>query len=68
MREGLPYEEALRAITLTPAEICGIAGRVGSIEPGKDADLVLFDCDPLTIAAKPVIVIGGGAILCHREG
>ena len=44
---------ALRAITLTPAEICGISSRVGSIEPGKDADFSLFPCDPLTIAAKP---------------
>ena len=63
VREGLPYEAALRAITLTPAEICGISGRVGSIEPGKDADFSLFPCDPLTIAAKPALVVGGGEIL-----
>ncbi len=67
VREGLPYEEALRAITLTPAEICGVSNRVGSIEPGKDADLVLFDCDPLTIAAKPALVMGGGAVLYRAE-
>ena len=60
---GLPYEAALRAITLTPAEICGISSRVGSIEPGKDADFSLFPCDPLTIAAKPALVVGGGEIL-----
>ena len=63
VREGLPYEAALRAITLTPAEICGISSRVGSIEPGKDADFSLFPCDPLTIAAKPALVVGGGEIL-----
>ncbi len=63
VREGLPYKEALRAITLTPAEICGISNRVGSIEPGKDADFSIFDCDPLTIAAKPALVVGGGKML-----
>lgn len=67
VREGLPYEQALRAITLTPAEICGISHRVGSIEPGKDADFSLFACDPLTIAAKPLLVVGGGAILHQRS-
>lgn len=60
VREGLPYEEALRAITISPARICGLDDRVGSIRPGKDADLVLFRDDPLTIAARPVCVIAGG--------
>lgn len=60
VREGLPWEEAVRAITLGAAEIAGIADRVGSITPGKDADLVLFPGDPLTVAAKPLAVIAGG--------
>lgn len=60
VREGLPYEEALKALTLYPAQICGIDDRVGSIAPGKDADLVLFREDPLTMAAKPAAVIAGG--------
>ena len=60
MREGLPYDQALRAITLSPAHICGIDNRVGSITPGKDADLVLFTEDPLTVAAKPVAVFVQG--------
>lgn len=63
VREGLPYDEALRAITIGPARICGIDDRVGSIRPGKDADLVLFRDDPLTIAARPALVIAGGEIL-----
>ncbi len=54
VREGLPYEAALEAVTLGPARICGIDDRVGSITPGKDADLVLFPGDPLTMAAKAV--------------
>ncbi|MDD4546327.1 MAG: amidohydrolase family protein, partial [Oscillospiraceae bacterium] len=60
VREGLPYEQAVRAITLTPAEICGIDDRVGSITPGKDADLVVFGDDPLTVTAKPSVVFCGG--------
>lgn len=60
VREGLDWERAVRAITLSPAEIAGIAHRVGSITPGKDADLALFSEDPLTLAAKPLAVIAGG--------
>jgi len=43
----LDREAALRAITLNAAEILGVEARIGSLEPGKDADLVLFDGDPL---------------------
>jgi imidazolonepropionase-like amidohydrolase len=46
---GLPPEEALRSITLSPAEILGIADRVGSLETGKDATLIVTDGDPLEI-------------------
>ncbi|WP_233200217.1 amidohydrolase family protein [Blastopirellula marina] len=60
---GLSKEDAIRAITLSPAEILGVADRVGSIEEGKDATLILCDGDPLEtfthtesawIAGKPV--------------
>ena len=44
---GLPYDEALKAITLNPAQIWGVADRIGSIEEGKWADLMLTDGDPL---------------------
>ena len=60
VREGMDHEEALRAITINPAKICGMDHRVGSLEVGKDADLVLFDQDPLTVAAKPKMVVAGG--------
>lgn len=63
VREGMDYYEALKAITVIPAEIFGISDRVGSIEAGKDADMVLFDKDPLTIAATPIKVIAGGVML-----
>jgi imidazolonepropionase-like amidohydrolase len=44
---GMPREEALRAITLYPAEIFGVADRMGSLEAGKTADIAVFDGDPL---------------------
>ena len=44
---GLPYEEALRAITVNPAQIWGVADKIGSIEEGKFADLMITDGDPL---------------------
>lgn len=47
VKSGLDKEEALKAITINPAEILGIAGRVGSLEKGKDADLVIFSGEPL---------------------
>jgi imidazolonepropionase-like amidohydrolase len=46
---GLPKEEALRAITLYPAQIFGVDDRLGSLEPGKSASLILTDGDPLEI-------------------
>jgi len=45
-KDGLPEEEALKAITINAAEIIGIADRVGSIEVGKDADIVIFSGHP----------------------
>jgi len=51
VRRGLSPEEALKAITITPAEILGLAGRIGSIEEGKDADLVILTGDPLDVSS-----------------
>ena len=45
---GLDMEEAWKAITISPATAIGIAARVGSLEPGKDADVVIWTADPLT--------------------
>jgi len=47
VRFGVPRDEALKGITLNPAKIMGLEKRLGSIEPGKDADLVVFSGDPL---------------------
>jgi N-acetylglucosamine-6-phosphate deacetylase len=42
LRAGLPLNDAVRALTLTPAELMGVSGRLGSLAPGKDADLVVL--------------------------
>lgn len=57
---GLPYIEALRAVTVIPAQIWGMADRYGTIEPGKAADLVIWDGDPLEPASTALTVIIGG--------
>jgi hypothetical protein len=49
---GLPHDVALRGVTLTPAEILGLGGEMGSIAPGKRADLVLADGDLLQITTR----------------
>ena len=49
---GLPPEEALKAVTLYPAKILGVADRVGAIEPGKDATLIVTDGDILEPATN----------------
>ena len=46
---GMPYDEALRAITLTPAEIFGVADRLGSLDVGKAANVVMANGDPLDV-------------------
>jgi imidazolonepropionase-like amidohydrolase len=53
---GLTREQALAAITIRPAEILGLANVLGSIEPGKRADLVLWDGDPLEVTSVPTRV------------
>ena len=50
---GMSRDDALRAITLTPAETFGVADRVGSLQPGKDADVVIWSGDPLEFATQP---------------
>ena len=58
--EGMTERDALRSITLTPAEIMGVADRVGSLTPGKDADVVLFDGHPLELRSRATTVIIDG--------
>lgn len=62
VREGMDSEEALKAITINPAKICGLDSRIGSIEKGKDADFTLFRENPLSLTAKPETVVVNGRV------
>jgi imidazolonepropionase-like amidohydrolase len=68
IREGLEEDQALRAITLTPAEILGVADRVGSLEPGKDADLALYQGHPFyDVQARCVLTLVRGQVVHDRR-
>lgn len=66
---GLPKEEALKAVTIYPAEIFGIADRIGSVEIGKIANLIVTDGDPLEIRTqvKHVFINGHDIPLTSRH-
>lgn len=67
-RAGLPLEEAWKAITINPAEILGVADRLGSLEVGKDADIVIWKDDPLTyIGGDSWMTIIDGKIVYTAE-
>src|SRR6185369_289435 len=61
-RGGLSKPEALRAITLSAAEILGVADRVGSLAPGKDADFAVFNSHPLEPGSSVLATWIGGEI------
>jgi imidazolonepropionase-like amidohydrolase len=52
VKEGLSPQTALEAVTINPAQIIGVADRLGSLEPGKDADLVIWSGDPLDVTSR----------------
>jgi imidazolonepropionase-like amidohydrolase len=66
-REGMPEEEALKAITINAAEIIGVADRVGSLEVGKDADVVVFSAHPFDYRAVTELVLVDGQVAYRRE-
>jgi len=68
VREGMDYDAALRAITIAPAEILGVSDRVGSLEPGKDADFVVFRGDPLEITSAIEAVVLNGRVIAGKLG
>ncbi|GKT40668.1 uncharacterized protein ColSpa_00849 [Colletotrichum spaethianum] len=55
-RYGLPYHAALSSVTSAPAELLGLGQRIGKIKPGFDADIAVWDSDPLSVGAAPVQV------------
>jgi imidazolonepropionase-like amidohydrolase len=62
-KQGLAFEDALAAITIDAARILGVDKRVGSLEAGKDADLVLFDGDPFEYTSHVCAVVVNGMVV-----
>ena len=60
VREGLPEDAALRAITINAAKVLGVDDRIGSIKAGKDADIVVYNGHPFHYMTKPVAVFISG--------
>ncbi|HJA69157.1 MAG TPA: amidohydrolase [Firmicutes bacterium] len=63
VRNGLSEEAAMRAMTVNAARITGLADRIGSLKPGLDADIVVFDGHPLDVRTKVSMTIIDGNIV-----
>lgn len=64
---GLGYEDAWRAITVNPARALGISDRVGSLEAGKDGDVVIWTADPITsVGAESYVTFVDGKIVYRK--
>lgn len=66
-REGLGVEEGLRAITINAAEICRVSDRIGSLKAGKDADIAIFDGNPMETFTKCLYTIINGEVVYSSE-
>lgn len=63
VKGGMDENEALKAITINPAQILGIADRVGSLEPGKDADIIVLSGHPFDWRTRVELVLVNGEIV-----
>ena len=68
VKAGLPMEEGFKAITIYPAQICGVSDRVGSLEVGKDADIAIYDGNPMETFTQTLYTIINGQIVYSRDG
>jgi imidazolonepropionase-like amidohydrolase len=66
---GMSWDDALRAITLTPAEVFGVADRIGSLQPGREANVVIWSGDPFEFTSVPehVFVRGREYLQADRQ-
>jgi len=67
VKAGLPMQAGLEAITCNAARICKVFDRVGSLEPGKDADIAVFDRNPMEVAARTRYTLINGQIVYRQE-
>ncbi len=67
VKKGMEYIEALKAITINPARICGVDDCVGSLKPGKDADIAIFNGNPLEVATENLYTIINGQVVWDKK-
>ena len=67
VKSGMPMDAALHAITIHAAQICRVADRVGSLEIGKDADIAVFDGNPLEVSANTFCTLIDGEVVYRAE-
>ena len=67
VKHGMPREDALKALTMLPAEFLGVEKLVGSIEEGKDGDVIVLSGDPLKVSTWVEKTIVNGKVVYDRE-
>lgn len=67
VKAGLPMEQGLRAITVNAARICGVADRMGTLEPGKDADVAVFSGNPMEVFTRTLYTVIDGRVM-YEDG
>lgn len=67
VKAGLPLMEGFKAITLYPAILCGVQNRLGSLEVGKDADIAIFDDNPMEVFTRTLYTIIDGNVVYDSE-
>ena len=69
VKEGMTRADALRSITVNPAEMMGLGDRLGALRPGLDGDVVIWDGDPLDVMSRALqVFINGVAVYEWRDG
>ncbi len=68
VKAGLPLEEGLKAITVNAASICGVADRMGALEPGKDADIAIFTGNPMEVFTQTLYTLIDGRLVYEKDG
>jgi len=66
-KHGMSRQTALKAVTINAARNVDLADRLGSLEPGKDADIVIWDVDPLDTMSQAGIVIIDGKVRYEKK-
>jgi len=67
VKSGLDLEEGYKAITISAAKICGVDDRVGSLEAGKDADIAIFDGNPMEVFTRTLYTIIDGKVVYRAD-